>query len=1111
MIYRKLAILCILLPVRLTGQFMPHDTIPLSESIPLDNYILKHAGDFTYETILDSVNTLVINELMASNSEYIFDGSGDDDDWFEIYNYGEDPVRLNTLYFTDDPAVPLKWRFDPPVEMVIEPGEHQVFWADEEPQEGFNHAAFRLSAEGEYLAIFAENGALVDQCYYGFQTTNISFGRFPDAGLTWNYFSDPTPGAPNSTSGSVTVLPVPTSNLQGGFYSGTVMLALFTKVSGGRIFYTTDCTEATTSGILYEAPVEINSNTIIRARVVKEGAIDSPELSISILMDQEDFENPVVSLIAEPEALFGTSGIISASISTVEVPAHMEYIEGGRTQYRGGTGIQLHAPRQAKPHSLRLLSRARYGNSWFDYPFFDEEGPDKFKRLILRNAGNDNVNKAVTNTHFRDPLIHTMGKLSNRRPMISESKPVNVYLNGNYHGLLSLREREDRYYIESHTGITENYDFIELEFGYYANLHIIEGSYDTFRQLLSFVDTTGNLALDSDYSLVKELVDLENFTDYWITEVFIGNYDWLSNNVKFWKSENGKWQWLYWDTDHGLGLVYSNYGKPEWNTLNWSLTFSDRAWANGYHNILIRNLLKNESYKAFFIKRFTQLLSTSFHPDNTLLLLDSMKTLYREDMSVHARQWGRSMTDWENAVQIVSDYLQLRPGLVLGHIQDFFGLQDPVALSLRVEPPGAGTISFSGLELSSDPVSGKFFPGMSYQLEYESIPGFELDQWRPFQSSETSIEFQLTDSMDIVAFFLPSDQSFPIQICEVYANNREAYDPGDWLELYYYGSDPINLEGWSLHGDQDQLLFTFDKNTVIQPGQRFLVTEDREQFTEIFMGPVLCYGNMIHGLSNHSTLVLRSASGAILKAIKLMSSPDWPRLPDEGFSLELKHIVDNSDLGSSWEISANSFGSPGLPNSERYEFSTPSGKDSIFSSHETHLLGFHTTRDFYSDPDHHSMAAISIKEVSGPGKMYFGDLAVEQGLTYMPSDLVFQPREPFNSPSSLTYSFTDISGQESSDHIIQFVPSVNITQRVRENFRLYPVPARDFCMIEIPPEHLPMEFLLFDLNGRMLQSIRLKNTDSFLNIDLTALESGMYFYLILTDQALVNGKIEVIK
>lgn len=747
MSYWKLALICILMPARLFAQYTPYDTIPHSDSIPIENYLLKIAGDFSYETVVDSVNTLLINELMASNSEYIFDESGDDDDWFEIYNYGDDPVRLNTLYFTDDPAEPLKWRFDPPVEMVIEPGEHQVFWADEEPEEGFKHAPFKLSAEGEYLAIFSESGTMIDQCYFGAQTTNISYGRYPDAGLTWNYFSDPTPGAPNSTSGSSSVLPAPTSNLQGGFYTETVMLALYTSVSGARIFYTTDCTEADSSAIHYLAPAEISSNTIIRARVVKEGALDSPELCISILMDQEDFKNPVVSLIAEPEALFGSGGIISASVNTVEVPAHMDYIEEGQTLYRGGAGIQLHAPRQAKPHSLRLLSRARYGNSWFDYPFFNEEGPDKFKRLILRNSGNDNVNKAITNTHFRDALIHTMGKQSNRRPMISESKPVNVYLNGNYHGLLNLREREDRYYIESHTGITDNYDFIELEFGYYANLHIIEGSYDAFRELLSFVDTTGNLTLEADYNIVKEMVDLDNFTDYWITEVFVGNYDWLSNNIKFWKPENGKWQWMFWDTDHGLGLVYSNYGKPEWNTLNWSLTFSDRAWSNGYNNILIRNLLKNESYKKFFIQRFTQLLNTSFNSGNTLLLLDSMKMLYREDMMVHARQWGRSMTDWENAIQSVSNYLQLRPGLVLGHIQDFFGLQDPVLLSLRVEPPGAGIISFSGLELSSDPVSGKFFPGMNYQLEYESIPGFELDEWKPFQSSEPSIEFHLTDSM----------------------------------------------------------------------------------------------------------------------------------------------------------------------------------------------------------------------------------------------------------------------------------------------------------------------------------------------------------------------------
>ena len=1110
--YLRLAIIFVFFPVVLSAQKAPTDTIPSTDTIPRGTIALKSSDDFTYETAVYTANTLVINEFLASNSASLRDNYGDDDDWFEIYNYGDDPVLLNELFFTDDPAEPFKWKLDTLVDLALNPEEHLLIWADEEPEEGYNHASFKLSGEGEYLAIFAEDGSLIDQRYFGAQTTNVSFGRYPDAGLTWNFFSDPTPGAPNAIPGVGTILPAPSSNLTGGFYTGPVMLALYANVAGASIFYTTDCTIPDSSDKLYLAPVEFNATTIIRARLIKEGAMDGPVLTISIIMEDADYENPVVSLVAEPDALFGTKGIISANNGKVEVNAHMEYMEGGRVLFRGGSGMQLHAPGKAQPYSLRLYARTLYGNSWFDYSFFNEKGPDKFKRLILRNSGNDNVNKAVTNTHFRDPLIHTIGLLSNRRPMISESKPVNVFLNGNYHGLFNLREREDRYYIETHTGVTENYDFIELEFGYYGNLHIIEGSYEPFRDLLSFVDTTGDLSLSGDFNIVNEMVDLDNFTDYWITEVFAGNYDWLSNNIKFWKPENGKWQWLYWDTDHGLGLVYSSYGNVEWNTLYWSLTFSDRAWANGYNNILIRNLLRNEGYKEHFIKRFTQLLSTSFSFENTQPLLDSMKSLYQKDMFLHTQHWGRSMSNWDNAILGVEDYLRRRPDAVLIHIQDFFGLPDPVPVSIRVEPPGAGTISFSGLDISSETVKGKFFPGMSYQVQSSSIPGFSLDQWKPFQGSENSIDFVLTDSMDIVAFFLPSDQSFPIQLCEVYSNNRSVYDAGDWIEYYYYGSDPLNLEGWSITGDHDQLLFTFTEKAIILPGQRFVICEDMDRFKEIFPNPIFCFGNLNQEFSNSSTLTLKSGDGEIKKLVELMSSSEWPALPDEGFSIELKKLVDDADNGANWEISENIFGSPGLPNDSYYNFHLPSGRDSVFNSYETHLLEFLSSQDFYRDPDYHSMAGISIKDITGPGHFFMGETKVEQGNIYDPSDLVFSPQEPFSSQSILTYSFIDKSGQESSDYTIQFNPVVNVNQGLRESFRLYPVPAQEYCIIEIPPDHMgPLEFFLFDLNGKTLQSLHSKITGRTLTIDLTTVESGIYLYLIKTRQAVVNGKIEVIK
>jgi len=1110
--YLRLTIIFIFFPLALSAQKTSQDTIPITDTISIGTIVLKSAGDLTFETAVDTANTLVINEFLASNSESLRDNYGDDDDWFEIYNYGDDPVLLNGLFFTDDPAEPLKWKLDTLVDLELNPGVYFLIWADEEPEEGYNHASFKLSGEGEYLAIFAEDGTLIDQRYFGTQITNVSYGRYPDAGLTWNFFSDPTPSAPNAMPGVGTILPAPSSNLTGGFYTGPVMLALYANVAGASIFYTTDCTIPDNSDKLYQAPVEISSSTIIRSKLIKEGAMDSPELTISIIMEDTDYEHPVVSLVAEPDAFFGNKGIISANNSALEVTAHMEYIEGGKVLFKGGSGIQLHAPGKAKPYSLRLYARTRYGNDWFDYSFFNEKGPDKFKRLILRNSGNDNVNKAVTNTHFRDPLIHTIGKKTNRRPMVSESKPVNVYLNGSYHGLFNLREREDGHYIETHTGVTENYDFIELEFGYYGNIHVVEGSYDSWRDLLSFVDTTGDLSLDADFNIVNEIVDLDNFTDYWITEVFAGNYDWLSNNMKFWKPENGKWQWMYWDTDHGLGLKYGTFGDVDWNTLHWSLTFSDRAWSNGYNNILIRNLLRNEAYKERFIKRFTQLLSTSFSYEHTLPLLDSMKNLYEDDMEIHTQHWGRSMSNWDNAILIVDDYLRRRPETVLNHIKYFFSLQDPVPVSIRVEPPGAGIISFSGMDISSEPVKGKFFPGMSYQVHNTSIPGFSFDLWEPFQSREDSIDFLLADSMDIVAYFQPSDLSYPIQLCEVYSNNREAYDAGDWIEYYYYGSGPLHLEGWSITGDHDQLLFTFSENTIIFPGQRFVVCEDMDRFQEIFPTPMLCFGDLSQGFSNSSILNLKAGDGEIKKSVELMSSSDWPFLPDEGFSIELKSIVDDTGNGDHWEISENIFGSPGLPNSSFYNFQEPSGKDSVFNSNETLLLKFISSQDFYWDKDHHNLARISIKEIAGPGHLFMGETKVEQGKIYDPSDLVFSPQEPFSSSTSLIYSFIDKSGQESSSHTIQFNPVVNVNQELRESFRLYPVPAQEFLMIEIPPDHLgPIDFFLFDLNGKTLQSLHSKTTGRMLSVDLTGVESGIYFYLIKTRLSVVNGKIEVIK
>ena len=369
------------------------------DSIPFGSSLLKTVGEFTYETIIDTVKTVVINEFLVINSDLHYDNAGDDDDWFEIYNYGDYPILVNNLFITDDKTEPCKWKINSTVNLFIEPGKHMLFWADGEPEEGYYHASFKLSGDGEYLGIYDEDTTLIDQILFGEQTPNISYGRYPDAGLAWNFFEVPTPDSINSTIGVQTVLPLPTSNLQGGIYTEPVSLKLAMYIDDAKIVYTTDCTDPDSSSMLYNEPVVISSTTIIKARLIKQNALDGPVLTIALLFDSVSYDNPIISLVAEPDDFYGVGGIISKNNSVIEIPANLEYIVQRQSIFSSGTGIQLHSPKGIMPTSLRLYARSRYGNRWFEFPFFKNEGPDLFKRLILRNSANDNVNKNNLNTH----------------------------------------------------------------------------------------------------------------------------------------------------------------------------------------------------------------------------------------------------------------------------------------------------------------------------------------------------------------------------------------------------------------------------------------------------------------------------------------------------------------------------------------------------------------------------------------------------------------------------------------------------------------------------------------------------------------------------------------
>ncbi|MGV3774699.1 MAG: CotH kinase family protein [Verrucomicrobiales bacterium] len=121
---------------------------------------------------------IIISEFMASNTRTLADEDGDYSDWIELLNLGSTNVNLNGWALTDDPADPRKWRFPA---TQIAPGENLVVFASNKDRRTVGnplHTDFRLSADGDYLALADANGKIIFDfdAAYPAQAPDVSFG-----------------------------------------------------------------------------------------------------------------------------------------------------------------------------------------------------------------------------------------------------------------------------------------------------------------------------------------------------------------------------------------------------------------------------------------------------------------------------------------------------------------------------------------------------------------------------------------------------------------------------------------------------------------------------------------------------------------------------------------------------------------------------------------------------------------------------------------------------------------------------------------------------------------------------------------------------------------------
>ena len=72
------------------------------------------------------------------------------------------------------------------------------------------------------------------------------------------------------------------------------------------------------------------------------------------------------------------------------------------------------------------------------------------------------------------------------------------------------------------------------------NAEIVDGDNQEYIQLRQFIQQN-DLSNDQNYNYVINQIDIDNFMEYNIAQIYMDNRDYPGNNIKYWKVPGGKW------------------------------------------------------------------------------------------------------------------------------------------------------------------------------------------------------------------------------------------------------------------------------------------------------------------------------------------------------------------------------------------------------------------------------------------------------------------------------------------------------------------------------------------------------------------------------------------
>ncbi|MBQ2951156.1 MAG: CotH kinase family protein [Prevotella sp.] len=604
-----------------------------------------------------TAGSLIINELQAANIDMFVDPSFNYGSWIELYNPTSQSITLQGLYISDDANNLKQHKLDYRMGSVPTNG-FKVIWFDHYSKYAPTQIDSKLDYDGGAIYISNEKGEVLAFQSYPEAVTRTSYARQTDGGSAWGVTATPTPGKSNNGSTfTYARLDAPVVDTDACLFTSPFTVKVDIP-AGTTLRFTADgSTPTLTNGrTSTDGVFNVIGTTTYRFRLFQDGYLPSRVVTRSYIKEDRTFNMPVISVVTERKNLYddslgiyikgvnGRTGNGQASPCNWNMdwdrPVNFEYITtDGQMVINQEANMEMCGgwSRAWTPHSFKIKANKIYeGENYLPYQIFPNKTYLKHKTLQIRNGGND------TDCRIKDPALQTIVHSSGIDMDGQECQPVAHFINGEYKGMLNIREPNNKHFVEANYALDDD-EIDQFEMSPDSNYVQKCGTDESFMQ---WYNLSANAADASTYEQIRQMVDIDEYINYMAVEFYLGGTDWPQNNIKGFKprKEGGKFRFVLFDLDGTFATtdVFNTFEYKQYNHV-FDLIYDTGERITGEIKwvTIFLNMLQNEQFRKQFIDTYCLVTGSVFEPQRCNAIIDSMATYTERVLSYEGKSpWG---------------------------------------------------------------------------------------------------------------------------------------------------------------------------------------------------------------------------------------------------------------------------------------------------------------------------------------------------------------------------------------------------------------------------------------------------------------------------------------